>query len=288
MNDSLSGGQTSRPEDFREDKNEANTTAESEWDSGWLRDLPMAEEEVAQSLKQPNSSQKQQFSARETPKIAEPTRPEQSGGTVAIAPLVMVETAFLASTASLIWLLNYYFPMGPLLRVFFPVPIALVYLRWGHRAAWMSALVSGLLLSVLMGPTRSLLFFIPYGLLGVLLGMMWRRRATWAISIGIGTLIGTIGFFFRFWLLSILLGEDLWVYLMTQITEIAEWLLLKLGVLTPPSFLLIQAIAIVSIFVNSLLYLFVVHLAAWVVLERLRNPIPPPPHWVQNLLDYEQ
>ncbi|HEY9861167.1 MAG TPA: hypothetical protein V6D16_16825, partial [Candidatus Obscuribacterales bacterium] len=59
------------------------------------------------------------------------------------APLAMVETAFLASTASLIWLVNYYFPMGPLLRIFFPVPIALVYLRWGHRAAWMSALVSG-------------------------------------------------------------------------------------------------------------------------------------------------
>src|SRR4028119_2383198 len=46
-------------------------------------------------------------------------------------PLAMVETAFLASTSSLIWLINYYFPLGPLLRMFFPIPIALVYLRWG-------------------------------------------------------------------------------------------------------------------------------------------------------------
>ncbi|NES71958.1 MAG: DUF2232 domain-containing protein, partial [Okeania sp. SIO2D1] len=73
-------------------------------------------------------------------------------------PIVLVETAFLASTASLIWFINYYFPLGPLLRVFFPVPIALLYLRWGNRAAWMGAAVSGLLLSVLMGPTRSILF----------------------------------------------------------------------------------------------------------------------------------
>ena len=62
--------------------------------------------------------------------------------------LAMVETAFLASAGSLIWLINYYFPLGPLFRIFFPLPIALLYLRWGNRAAWMGALVSGLLLTV--------------------------------------------------------------------------------------------------------------------------------------------
>ena len=36
--------------------------------------------------------------------------------------LRMVETAFLASTASLIWFINFYFPLGPVLRVFFPIP----------------------------------------------------------------------------------------------------------------------------------------------------------------------
>ena len=115
-----------------------------------------------------------------------------------VAPLQMVETAFLASAASLIWFINFYFPLGPLLRIFFPVPIALVYLRWGSRAAWMAALVSGLLLSVLMGPTRSILFVMPYGLLGVLLGTTWHRRSPWAISIGLGTLLGVVGSFFGF------------------------------------------------------------------------------------------
>src|SRR5579883_2874684 len=44
-------------------------------------------------------------------------------------PLVMVETAFLASAASLVFLVNYYFPIGPLLRLFFSIPISLTYLR---------------------------------------------------------------------------------------------------------------------------------------------------------------
>lgn len=205
----------------------------------------------------------------------------------AVAPLRMVETAFLASTASLIWLINYYFPPGPLLRIFFPVPIALVYLRWGKRAAWMAALVSGLLLSVLMGPTRSILFIMPFGLMGVLLGAMWQRRAPWIVSIALGTLLGAFGFFFRFWLLSILTGEDFWVYSITQVTKLLEWGYIRLGLLGQPSVLIIQAIAIALIFVQNIIYLFVVHLAAWFLLDRLGNPIPRPPNWVQVLMDYE-
>lgn len=203
------------------------------------------------------------------------------------APLAMVETAFLASTASLIWLINYYFPLGPVLRMFFPIPIALVYLRRGNRASWMAALVSGLLLSVLQGPTRSILFVMPYGLMGVQLGALWKRQSHWLFSIGIGALIGTFGFFFRFWLLSILLSEDLWVYVMTQITEFTEWGFMKLGLLAQPSLPLIQAIAVVMIVVNNVIYLFVVHLVALLMLDRLGNPIPRPPNWVQVLLDYD-
>jgi uncharacterized protein YybS (DUF2232 family) len=217
------------------------------------------------------------------PKDAKQRNPQP----VTRAPLAMVETAFLASAASLIWLINYYFPLGPVLRMFFPIPIALVYLRWGNRASWMAAIVSGLLLSVLMGPTRSILFVIPYGLMGVQLGAMWKRRVHWLLSMTTGALLGTIGFFFRFWLLSLLLGEDLWVYVMTQITQLTEWGFTKLGLLAQPDLTLIQAIAVVMIVLNNLVYLFVVHLVALLMLDRLGNPIPRPPNWVQVLLDYE-
>lgn len=200
--------------------------------------------------------------------------------------VVMVETAFLASAASLVWLINYYFPIGPLLKIFFPIPTALVYLRRGSRAAWMSALVSMLLLSVLMGPTRSIVFLMPYGLMGIQLGACWQRKAHWLFSITLGSLIGTIGLFFRFWLFSILLGEDLWVYTITQITELIDWLLLRLGILAQPDFLVIQTFALIMILLNNLVYLFVVHLVALLLLDRLGNPIARPPEWVRTLLDY--
>ena len=111
-------------------------------------------------------------------------RPQVSPGNK--GPVAMVETAFLASAASLMWLINLYFPPGPLLRILFPVPVALIYLRWNHRSAWMATLVSGLLLAILIGPPRSLLYVIPYGLLGVQLGYHWRRQTSWLISLPIG------------------------------------------------------------------------------------------------------
>jgi uncharacterized protein YybS (DUF2232 family) len=234
------------------------------------------------------STNKEEQAASISTWSADRTNPDSRGTKAATAaPLRLVETAFLASTASLIWLVNYYFPLGPLLRVFFPVPIALVYLRWGYRASWMAALVSGLLLSVLMGPTRSILYVIPFGIMGVVLGGLWRRKASWSVSISLGALIGTIGFFFKFWLLSVLVGQDLWVYVTAQVTEIVEWVFVKLGWLSVPSLNTIGAIAAGLILLNNIIYLFVVHLVALLLLDRLGNPIPRPPNWVQVLIDYD-
>lgn len=211
------------------------------------------------------------------------------------SPLALVETAFLSSTAGLLWLASYYLSIVPWMRIFFPAPIALVYLRWGRRAAWMSALVTALLLSVLMGPYLSLLFMVPYGLLGVQLGGLWRRGASWLTSISLGSLLATLGFFFRIWLLSIFLDEDLWVYLTGRITDFVEWILTRLsnlglvdiGWVGQVSLPVIQAATLVMILCSDIVYLFTVHLATWLLLERLGNPIPEPPRWVKVLLDEE-
>jgi uncharacterized protein YybS (DUF2232 family) len=202
-------------------------------------------------------------------------------------PIVLVETAFLASTASLIWLVNFYFPMGPLLQIFFPTPIALVYLRSGKRAAWMAALISGLLLTILMGPPRSIQYVVPYGLLGVLLGYLWQRKASWGWSIFLGTVLATIGSFFRIWLVSILLGDDLWTYSTIQVTGLLDWLFTKFGLLTQPTLSLVQAMAVGLIVFRNFVYLFVVHLVAWFLLDRLGDRIPNPPKWVQTLFEME-
>jgi uncharacterized protein YybS (DUF2232 family) len=200
-------------------------------------------------------------------------------------PIILVETAFLASATSLVWLLSYYFPIGSFFKVFFPIPIALIYLRWGSRAGWMCAAVSGLLLSVLMGPVRSILFIMPSGLLGVQLGACWRRGATWLTSIGLGSALDCVGVFFRLWFTSVLLGEDLWIYITVRIHDFFEWLFVQVGILAEPSLLLIQVMALCLILLSNVVYLFVVHLVALLMFERLGNPIPKAPKWVDTLMD---
>lgn len=291
MTDSFDNIRASRPDASEETKNQPlNSETEPQ------KRNPDSTDDAAHQTQSPapidqtdETSESSEMTGAEPNFSDSPSKAAERGSPppTAIPPLAMVETAFLASAASLIWLINYYFPLGPVLRMFFPIPIALVYLRRGNRASWMAALVSGLLLSVLMGPTRSILFVIPYGLMGVQLGAFWRRQSSWLFSITTGTLLGTIGFFFRFWLLSVLLGEDLWVYVMTQITQLTDWAFVKLGLLIEPSLTLIQAIAVVTIIFNNAIYLFVVHLVALLLLDRLGNPIPRPPQWVQILLDYE-
>lgn len=201
-----------------------------------------------------------------------------------VAPLALVETAFLTSAASLIWLVNFYFPLGPVLRIFFPIPIALLALRWGVRSAWMGAVVSGLLLSVLMGPPRSVLYVMPYGLMGVLLGWLWRRRSGWGASIALGTMLGMAGLVFRLGFLSLLLGDDLWLLLTNQVTGLLEWGFVKLGLLLRPSSWVVQAGFVGILAFNSLIYQFSVHLLAWALFDRLESPISEPPRWVRVIL----
>jgi len=200
-------------------------------------------------------------------------------------PREMVETAFLASTTAMLFLINFYFPLGPLLRMLFPLPTALAYLRWNGRAAWMAVIVTSLLLAILMGPTRSIQYMIPHGLVGVTLGYLWKRNFPWSGSLGIGTMITSFGSAFQFAFVSLLLGENLWNYSIVQITGFLNWVMQLFGSLEQPDFATIQTFAIGAIIFSNFAYQLLVHLVAWIILDRLGNSIPNPPKWIETLLN---
>jgi uncharacterized protein YybS (DUF2232 family) len=200
-------------------------------------------------------------------------------------PRAMVETAFLASTSALLWLINFYFPIGPVFRMLFALPTAIAYLRWGKRASWMTAIVASLLLGVLMGPPRSIQFLVPYGFLGVLLGGLWRAKASWAVSMGWGLLLQTLGLLFQTALVSLLVGTNLWLYLNQQVRGLLAWGFEKFGILLDPSLQAVQIVALGMIAFQAFLYVLLVHLVALLLMERLGHPIPGPPAWLQEMLD---
>ncbi len=199
-------------------------------------------------------------------------------------PREMVETAFLASTTAMLFLINFYFPLGPLLRMLFPLPTALAYLRWNGRASWMAMVVTSLLLAILMGPTRSIQYMIPHGLVGVTLGFLWKRNFPWSGSLSIATVISSLGMAFQFVFLSVLLGENVWNYSIVQITSLLNWIIQIFGSLEQPDFAAVQAFAIAAVIFSNFAYQLLVHLVAWIILDRLGNPIPAPPKWIESLL----
>ncbi|MGB3768759.1 MAG: DUF2232 domain-containing protein [Phormidesmis sp.] len=289
---------------FEDAADSASENASPPDDAPWIPDEEIPNEKIPLPASSPKKHSAELFpvppaSSSGGEQSASPTNPPISGTGASnnpgdpIGPLPLVETAFLASAASLMWLINSYFPPGPLLRILFPLPIALIYLRWNLRSAWMAATVSGLLLTILLGPTRSIFFVMPYGFLGVQLGYFWRRRAKWELSIATGALLVSLGTFFRIWLLSLLSGEDLWGYLVAQITQFLDWLVrlltnwgwVGLGTWGQPSMEVIAIAAVITVLLSNLVYLLTVHLAAWLVLERLKVPMPEPPGWVQALLE---
>lgn len=61
--------------------------------------------------------------------------------------------------------------------------------------------------------------------------------------------------------------------------------LLDVGVLGQANVEAIQILALVMVLLSNVVYLFTVHMAAWLLLERLGARIPEPPEWVQSLLE---
>jgi uncharacterized protein YybS (DUF2232 family) len=199
-----------------------------------------------------------------------------------------METAYLAAATALLWLALYYLPVGgPLLRLALPMPLALLQLRQGWRCAVEGVVVACLLLLALMGPIRGLLVLFPYGSLALWLGWGWRRRLSWWLTLPIGGLIGAVGFLVRVAVLSLLLGQNLWVVITSAAASLLERLLtlLSLG----PGFDLgqVQLLALLLVLVQNLLVSFCLHALAHWIFPRLQAPIPEPPEALAGLVALE-
>ena len=193
-----------------------------------------------------------------------------------------VETAYLAAATGLLFIALYYLPVGgPIFRLALPLPLALVQLRHGHHSGMKGVGVATLLLVALMGPIRGPLVLLPYGLLSLWLGWCWSHGYGWGISWSVGAVIGTIGLVNRVLLLSVLLGENLWLLMTTMALRALNWIFGLLeplfGVNLAPTLLQVQFTAVLLILLQNVVYLLSLHMVAYWIFKRLRSPIPEPP-----------
>jgi len=199
--------------------------------------------------------------------------------------LQLMDTAYLAAATALLWVALYYLPVGsPLFRLALPLPLALLQLRHGWRCAVEGVVVSGLLLVALMGPIRGPLVLFPYGLLALWLGWCWRRRLSWWWSLSVGSLIGAGGFLVRVLVLSLLVGENLWVVITTAAAGLLERLMALLGLGLAPDLAQVQGAALLLVWVQNGIVLLALHAVAYWVFPRLQAPISEPPEALRALV----
>ncbi|MFM9109935.1 MAG: DUF2232 domain-containing protein [Prochlorococcaceae cyanobacterium] len=197
----------------------------------------------------------------------------------------LLDTAYLAAATALLWMALYYLPIGgPLFRLALPLPLALLLLRHGGRCAIEGLAVTGLLLVALMGPIRGPLVIFPYGALALWLGWCWRRRSSWWFSLAIGAVIGAAGFLVRVAVLSLLVGENLWVVLTTAAAGLVERLADLLGLGGGVDLTQVQLAALLLVLLQNAIMVLALHAVAYWIFPRLQAPIPEPPAALRELV----
>ena len=197
----------------------------------------------------------------------------------------LVEGAYLAATTGLIWLALYYLPVGgALFRLALPLPLALLQLRRGGRSGVEGLLLSVLLMTALMGPVRGPLLLFPYGILALWLGWCWGRGFSWWLSWSVGVVLGTLGFLMRVLVLSLLVGENLWVVITRAGAGMLERVITLLHLPISADLASVQLMALVLVVLQEVIYVLSLHALAFWIFPRLRSSIPGPPRLLHGLV----
>ena len=202
--------------------------------------------------------------------------------------LKIVESSYLAAATSLIWIALYYLPIGgAVFRLALPLPLALLQIRRGSKTGVEGVAICMMLLTALMGPIRGPLFLFPYGFLSLWLGYSWYKGWNWWLSGSVGVVIGTMGFLVRVFVLSILVGENLWVIITRAGASLLEKGIDILNLPFTPGMTQVQIAAICLVITQEIVYVLCLHALAYWIFPRLKSLIPDPPAVLENLISLE-
>ena len=202
--------------------------------------------------------------------------------------LKIVESSYLAASTALIWIALYYLPIGgAVFRLALPLPLVLLQIRRCVKTGIEGVTICVMLLTALMGPLRGPLVLFPYGLLSLWLGYSWQKGWNWWLSWSVGVSIGTMGFLIRVLVLSILVGENLWVILTRAGAGLLEKGIDIFNLSFTPDMRQVQVVALFLIITQEIVYVLCLHALAYWIFPRLKSSIPEPPALLENLISLE-
>ena len=202
--------------------------------------------------------------------------------------LKIVESSYLAAATSLIWIALYYLPFGgAFFRLALPLPLTLLQIRRGTKTGIEGVMICVVLLIALMGPLRGPLVLFPYGFLSLWLGYSWQKGWNWWLSWSIGVSVGTTGFLVRVFVLSMLVGENLWVIITRAGAALLEKGIDIFNLSFTPDMNQVQIVALCLVITQEIVYVLCLHALAYWIFPRLKCSMPEPPALLENLISLE-
>ena len=160
-------------------------------------------------------------------------------------------------------------------------------MRRGFKTGFEGVIICVMLLIALMGPLRGPLILFPYGILSLWLGYGWQKGLNWWLSWSVGVLIGTLGFLVRVCVLSVLVGENLWVIVTRAGATLLEKGIQLFNLSFSPDMTQVQVVAICLVIAQEIVYVLCLHALAYWIFPRLKASMPEPPTLLDRLISLE-
>eukprot|EP00877_Chromochloris_zofingiensis_P005383 jgi/Chrzof1/14846/Cz09g18080.t1 len=196
----------------------------------------------------------------------------------------LVETAMLAAVSGLAYLLSTLLKLDNSIGYFLPLPIVIASMRSGIGAGWNTMLATAFLLSVLLGPLRSITYVLVHGILAACLGTLWRYQSSWGISIFLGAVIRMSGQLGYLLLSSVTMNENLFAVILSNVHGLLDQVSAAMGVSGAPSTLAIKCMIFALLLVNGLCYVFLLHVVYWFILTGMGFKVGPLPGMIRKYL----
>lgn len=121
----------------------------------------------------------------------------------------LVEGAIFAAITVVIGIIRFYIPIVSLISFVWSVPTILIAFRHGFKASIYSVMVSSVLVSVLTQPIQGLGFFIGFGLPGIIMGYLLKKKLSPGTTILITGVVLAVCSFLSLYLGMFVAGVDI-------------------------------------------------------------------------------
>ncbi|CAN6166309.1 unnamed protein product [Urochloa humidicola] len=197
----------------------------------------------------------------------------------------LVECAMFAAVAGLAYFLSNSLAIENYFSCFFPLPIVISSLRWGLEAGRKTVVATVLLLFTLSGPVKASTYLLMHGVVGLIMGAVWRLETNWIVSIFLCSIVRALGACGYVLVSSFLIRENILALITVNIHASLTYILGSAGVNIIPSMDAIYVLFGTLLLLNCGFFVFLLHVMYTVFLTKLGiKPSLRPPRWLDNVI----